>query len=199
MFLLPPSESQPTRHRRGTGVGFAVLAAVGLIDGGVDIKSSDSCGLRGLLAGCHAQVNASNNYRLSDYQDIRTQFVTETCTHTDGNFFLVTNELAALNAIQTQVASTPNRNWVNIQKKWNKFEQNFHILRDCNQMLISNEQLSFNFDSLSSLLPMVHFGAKSFFLAFFSCRMNILNFFAILLQSHLHYSLIPVDSLLVIL
>ena len=90
-------------------------------------------------------------------------------------FFLVKNELAALNAIQAEMSATQIRNWVIIQEQFDVFEQNFHILRDCKQMLFSNQQLNFNFDSLSSLLSMVHASIKAFRSAFFAFRMNILN------------------------
>ena len=42
-FLSPPQQPQNTRHRRGSHVGLAALAAVVLFGGGVAIGSSDSC------------------------------------------------------------------------------------------------------------------------------------------------------------
>ena len=45
MFLAPPKPSEPTRQRRGAGVGVAALAAVGLFGGGLALGSSDGCGL----------------------------------------------------------------------------------------------------------------------------------------------------------
>ena len=200
MFLRPPSEQQP-RKRRGAGVGLAALAAVGLFGGGIAMGSSDSCGLQGIFGGCHdqAQANAANIRSLSDYQDVLTQFVTELQLNTDENFFLVKNELAALNAIQAEMSATQNRNWAVIQEQFDAFEDNFHILRDCNQMLFSNQQLNFSFDTLSSLLSMVHASIKAFRSALYAFRMNILNSIPVVLRGHLPMSLIPMESLLVIL
>ena len=109
------------------------------------------------------------------------------------------NELAALNAIQAEMSATQNRKWDIIQEQFDVFEHNFHILRDCNQMLFSNQQLNFNFDTLSSLLSMVHASIKAFRSALYAFRMNILNSIPVILRGHLPLSLIPMDSLLVIL
>ena len=97
------------------------------------------------------------------------------------------------------MSATQNRNWDIIQEQFAMFEQNFHILRDCNQMLFSNQQLNFNFDTLSSLLNMVHASIKAFRSALFVFRMNILNSIPVILRGHLPMSLIPMESLLVIL
>ena len=35
------------------------------------------------------------------------------------------------------------------------FEQIFHILRDCNQILFSNQRLNLNLDTLSSLIAII--------------------------------------------
>ena len=141
--------------------------------------NSDSCGLRGIFGfgGSHdqAKANAANIQSFSDYQDSLTQFVTELHMNTEEKFFLVKNELAALNAIQAEMSAAQNRNWVIIQEHFDVFEHNFHIFRDCNQMLFSNQQLNFNLDTLSSLLSMVHASIKAFRSALFAFRMNILN------------------------
>ena len=45
------------------------------------------------------------------------------------------NELAALNENQKEPVNTQNQNWNIIQQQFDIFEQNFHVLRDCNQLL----------------------------------------------------------------
>ena len=47
--------------------------------------SSDSCGHLGTIGGCQdeAETNAADIRRLSDFQDVLTQFVSETSTDTD--------------------------------------------------------------------------------------------------------------------
>ena len=109
------------------------------------------------------------------------------------------NELAALYAIQNDLIETQNHNWGIIQQQFDTFQYNFHVLRDCNQMLFSNQQLNFNFDTLSSLLAMIHASVKSYRSALFAYRMNLLNAIPVLLRGHLPMSLIPMESLMVIL
>ena len=201
MFLSPPKPSEPTRQRRGAGVGVAALAAVGLFGGGLALGSSDGCGLRGIFGNCQDQskANAENIRRLSEFQDSLTAYVTEFTTDSNKKFYLVENELAALNAIQKEMAETQDKNWAIIQEQLNVYEQNFNILRDCDQLLFANQQLNFNFDTVSSLLAMIHASVKSYRSALFAFRMNILNSIPVLLQGHLPMSLIPMESLLAIL
>ena len=56
-------------------------------------------------------------------------------TNTDEKFFLVENELAGLNAIQSEMAATQDKNWVIIQEQLAVYGLNFHISRDCDQLL----------------------------------------------------------------
>ena len=85
-----------------------------------------------------------------------------------------------------------------MQEQFNMFEQNFHILCDCNQMLFLNQQQIFNFDPVSSLLAMRHAGKNSYRADLFAYDMNFPDFIHVLLLGHLPMSLIPMDSPLVI-
>ena len=132
-------------------------------------------------------------------QNSLTAYITEVITNTDEKFFLVENQLVALNAIQSEMAATQDKNWVIIQEQLAVYEQNFHILRDGGQLLFANQQLNFNFDTISSLLSMIHASVKSYRSALFAFRMNILNSIHVLLKEHLPMSLIPMESLLAIM
>ena len=107
--------------------------------------------------------------------------------------------MAALNAIQAEVASTRNRNWAIIQEQFDAFEQKFHILRVCNQMLFSNQQPNVNFDTYSSLLARVHASIKSYRSALSAYHMHLLNAVPVLLRGHSRISLIPKHSFIVLL
>ena len=120
-------------------------------------------------------------------------------TYTDKKFFLVENELAALNAVQSGMAATKDNNWVVIQEQLAIHAQTFHILRDCDQLLFTNQQLNFNFDTVSSLLSMIHANVKSFCSALFSYRLNILNSIPVLLEGHLPMSPMAMESLIAIM
>ena len=202
MFLKPPQPTKSTRQRRcaGAGVGLAALAAVGLFGGGLAVGSSNSCGLRGIFGDCQDQSKANaENIRLDDFQNSLTDYVTEFITLTDEKIFLVENELATLNAIQSEMAATQDKNWVIIQEQLALYEQNCHISFDCDQLLFANQQLNFNFDTVSSLLSMIHASVKSYRSALFAFRMNILNSIPVLFKGHLPMSLIPMESLLAIM
>ena len=105
MFLKPPQSTKSTRQRcgAGAGVGLTALAAVGLFGGGLAVGGSDSCGIRGIFGNCQHQskANAENIRRQAEFQNSLTDYVNEFITYTDEKFFLVENELAALNAIQS--------------------------------------------------------------------------------------------------
>ena len=203
MFLKPPQPTKSTRRRRGAGagVGLAALAAVGLFGGGLAVGSSDSCGSRVIFGNCQDQskANAENIHRLADFQNSLTDYVTEFIANIDEKFFLVENELAALNAIQSEMAATEDKSWVIIQEQLAVYEQNFLLLRDCDQLLFANQQLNFNFDTVFSLLSMIHASVKSYRSALFAFRMNILNSIPVLLKGHLPMWLLPMELLLVIM
>ena len=57
---------------------------------------------------------------------------------------------------------TQNKNWVIIQEELANYERNFHNLRDCDQHLFANQQLNFNFDTVSNLLSIIHASVKSY-------------------------------------
>ena len=69
--------------------------------------------------------------------------------------------MAALNARQSEMAATQDKNWVIIQGQLAFYEQMFHISRECDQLLIANQQLNFYFDIVSSLLSKIHASVKS--------------------------------------
>ena len=166
-MFLSPLKPEATRQRRGTALGMAALAAVGLFGSGLVMRKSDSCGLRGIFGGCHDQTkaNAKNIRTISEVQDVLTVFVTDLSTNTDEKFFLVENELAALQAIQAEMSRTQNTNWAIFQEQFDIYADNFHILRDCDQLFFANQQLNFNFD-ISSLLAMCHASVKKLPISF---------------------------------
>ena len=186
MLLKPPQPTKSTRqlHGASAGVDLAALAVVGLFRGGLAIGGSNSCGLRGIFGNCQDQskANAENVHRLADFQNSLTDYVTEFITNTDEKFFLVENNLAALNAIQSEMASTQDKNYVIIQEQLAVYEQNFHILRDSDQFFFANQQLDSNYDTVSSLLSMIHASVKSYCSALSVFRMKILYSIPVLPQ-----------------
>ena len=99
------------------------------------IGSSDSCGLQGNFVSCQddAKANAENIRKLSGFRDFLTQYVTNIYNIYEQKIFMVEKELAALHDIQWELVITQNGNWA--QQQFDVFEQSFHVLRDCNQLL----------------------------------------------------------------
>ena len=61
-------------------------------------------------------------------------------------------------------------------------------------MIFLNQQINFEYDTLSSLRAMIHAGIKSCRSALFAFRMILLSFILDNLRGHLPMSLIPIDS-----
>ena len=72
------------------------------------------------------------------------------------------NEVAALNATQVEMSATQDKNWLFIQRHLSVHEENFQIVRDLDQLLFANQQSNFNFDTVFSLLAMIHAGVKRY-------------------------------------
>ena len=90
-----------------------------------------------------------------------TDYVKEMQDETNEKFFLVTNEIAEVRRIEQLMAENQNKNWKIIEEQFQTIERNFHVLRDCTQILYSNQQLNFNLDTAASLLNLVYADVKS--------------------------------------
>ena len=88
-----------------------------------------------------------------------------------------------------------NKNWKIVQQQFEIFQNNFHVLRDCTQMLFSHQQLNFNFNTAASLLNVLYADVKSYRSALYAYSINLLNSIPILLDKRLPMSLVPRESL----
>ena len=105
---------------------------------------------------------------------------------------MISNEIAK---IQTEMQESQNKNWKIVQQQFEIFQNNFHVLRDCTQMLFSHQQLHFNFDTAASLLNVLYADVKSYRSALYAYSINLLNSIPILLDKRLPMSLVPRESL----
>ena len=193
MFLAPPQPPESTGRRRGATVGLAALATVRTFDGGLAIVGSDSCGLCGIFGICRNQsrANAEIVRRLAVFQTSLTNYVTEFITSTDEKLPLVENEVAALNAIQSEMAATQDKNRVINQEQLASCDQSFNFLIDCDQLFFANQHFNFNFGTVFFRLSMIHVSVKSYRSNLFAFLLNGLTSFPVLLKGHLPMSLIP--------
>ena len=112
---------------------------------------------------------------------------------------MVTTELAALTSIEKEMLEIQNRNWKVIRELFDIFEQNIHVLRDCDQLLFSRPQIYFKYDTISSLLTVTFTNIKSFRSALYTYRINMMTSIQPMLNHYLPMSLVPWPSLLKIL
>ena len=89
-MFSPTEPTQPNPQKRGAEVGFAALAAVGILGGGLAVNASDSCALRGILGNFQDQskANVENIHRWADFHDPLRTYVTE-FTYKNEKFYLV--------------------------------------------------------------------------------------------------------------
>ena len=94
--------------------------------------------------------NAENIERLDEYASFLTDFVLEVEIYSNEKSFIISIELAEISKIQTTLQETQNKNCEIIEEQFEVFQHNVHVLRDSNQVLFSNQQLHFNFDTIAS-------------------------------------------------
>ena len=68
-------------------------------------------------------------------------------------------------------------------------------MRNCDQLLYTQQQVNFNFDTTSSLLSLIYSTVESHGAALFAFQMNIMNAIPSLLSKYVPMSLLPKESL----
>ena len=133
------------RQRRGAPIAALAVASIGLFGGGVLVGNSE-CGLFGFFGSCQEQAkeNAENIMRLADFSEAVATDLHRLRTNTNKFFFLVSEELAEIKKIQDEMISIHNHNWQLIDEQLDTFANNIHILGNCDQLLISRQQIKFD-------------------------------------------------------
>ena len=194
------SDTAKSRPPRAAPLAMMALASVGLFGSGIALGSV-SCGITGIFGSCHdrAMTNAANIEKLADFTEALTGDVFKLRTEVNEKFFMVTSELAAIKSVQKEMIEVQNRNWQIIEKHFQMFQENIHVLRDCDQLLFSRQQVNFKYDTISSLLAITFSNVKSYRGALYTYRINMMNSIQPILNKDLPMSLVPRQSLLAIL
>ena len=189
-----------TRRPRAAPIAMMALASVGLFGSGIALGSG-SCGLRGIFGSCHdrAKQNAKNIEKLAEFTESLTQDVFKLRNELNDKFFMVTTELGALKSVQKEMLEVQNRNWRIIEEHFEVFQHNIHVLRACDQLLFSRQQINFNYDTISSLLALTFANIKSYRGALYTFKTNMMNSIQPLLNNYLPMSLVPRQAFLAIL
>ena len=176
------------------------LVSVGHFGSGITLGRS-SFGLRGIFGSCHdrAKQNAKNIEELAEFTESLTQDVFKVRIELNDKFFMVTTELEALKSVQKEMLEVQKRNWRTIEEHFEVFQHNIHVLRDCDQLLFSKQQINFNYDTISTLLALTFAKIKSYRGALYTYKINMMNSTQPLLNNYLPMSLVPRQALLAIL
>ena len=188
------------RSRRATPLAMMALASFGLFGSGIALGGG-SCGIKGFFGFCHdkSKTNAENIQKLADFTEALTEDVFKLRNEVNEKFFMVMSELAAIKSVQKEMLEVQNRNWQIIEEHLKIFQDNIHVLRDCDQLHFSRQQINFNYDSISSLLAITSANIKRYRGVIYTYRINVMNSIQPILNHYLPMSLVPRQSLLTIL
>ena len=161
--LLAMDETHVRRQKRGLPVAAMALAGIGVFGSGI-MMGNQCSGITGIFGSCQdtGRQNAENIDRLQQHASMLTDFVMEVAQENDEKFFLVYNELKSIHKIQQEMGGNQNRIWEVVEKQFEVFYKNFHVLRDCTQFLYTQQQLNFNYDTVAALLLPLYADIKSY-------------------------------------
>ena len=146
-----------------------------------------------------ADQDAANIEQLVHVTESLAEDVFKLQSDVNDNFFMVATELAALKSVQNEMLEIQNRIWKVIREHLESFEQQIHVLRDCDQLLFSQQQIIFIYDTSSSVLVVIRANIKSYRSAVYTYRNNMMNSLQPMLNYYLLMSLVPRQWLLRIL
>ena len=174
------------RKPRAAPLAMMALASVGLFGSGIALGIG-SCGLGGIFGSCHdrAKQNAKNIEKLAKFTESLRQDVFKLRNEVNDKFFMVTTEIEALKSVQKEMLEVQNRNWRIIEEHFEVFQHNIHVLRDCDQLLFSRQQINFNYGTISSLLALTFANIESYRGALYTYKINMMNSIQPLLNNYL--------------
>ena len=92
-----------------------------------------------------------------------------------------------------------NRNWKLVEEQFAIVDHNLNAIATCMEIGATQQQLNFNFDKAASLLLTLYADIKSYRVALYSFRINVINAIPTLLDKRLPISLVHRKSLIKIL
>ena len=196
--FLKPLYPDQDRSKRAVPAAAAALGAIGLFGAGTAMGPG-SCGLSGIFGSCQSEQNAQEINRLFDFASSMSDNVQALNEETNDRFYIVSNELRTLRDIQNEMREIQNSNWKLISDQMETFRKDIHLMRNCDQLLYSRQQINFNFDTISSLLSLFYANVKSYRAALFAYHVNLLNSIPTLLNQYVPMSLLSKESLEIVL
>ena len=160
----------------------------------------NNCRLAGFFGSCQdkSKKNAENILRLADFVEEGIADVHRLRKDTNEMFFMVSRGLSELKKTQDEIIQIQNQNWKTVEEQFKVFENPIYILRNCDQLLYSRQQINFKFDC-SSLLALAYTNIKTYRSALFAYKLNLMTSIPILVKRELRMSLVSKESLSTIL
>ena len=198
-FLNTPhgTASGHNRPPRAAPLAMMLLASIGLF-GSRNALGAGHCGLTEIFGSCQerAKQNAANIKQIAKFNESLAEDVFKVRSDVNDKFFLGTTELAAPKYVQKEMLEIENCNWKIIGDNFEIFEHNFHVLRECDQLLFSRQQVIFNNDTNSALQAVTFANIKSYTKDLFTYWVNLMKSIQPMLNHYLPLLLLPKQSLL---
>ena len=200
-FLNPATfTNAPRRTKRAAPLVALAVASIGLFGGGI-LVGNQGCGLKGIFGSCQEKAKENANIEgMTDFVDELSIDVHRLRAETNEKFFMVSKELrTAIRQAHDEFVKVQNENWRIVEEQFDIFSRNIHLLRDCTQLLFSRQQLNFNYDSVASQLQLAYTNIRTYRSALYAFKLNLMTAIPTLLRNQLPMSLLPKDSLFLIL
>ena len=83
--------------------------------------------------------------------------------------------MAAIKTVPKEMLEVQNHHWQFIEEHFEVFQDKIHVLRDCDQLLFSRQQINFNYDTIPSLLAITFASIKKYRGAIYTYRNKMMN------------------------
>ena len=172
-----------------------VLVSVGLF-GSRNALGTGKRGIRGFFVSCQEGAKkAAKIEQIAELTESLVEYVFKIWSDVNNKLFMVTTELAALKTVQKKMPEVQSSNRKYIQKHFELFEQNIHVLCDCDQLFFSQQQINFIYDTIYLQLEVTFANIKSYRSALYTYRINMMNSIQPYLNQYLTTSVVPRQSL----
>ena len=88
-----------------------------------------------------------------------------------------------------------NANWATVSDQIETFRYEIHVMRNCDQFLFTRKHVTFNFDTVSSILSLFYANVRSYRAALFVYNVNLMNSIPTSLNRYVPMSLLNLDAL----
>ena len=197
-FLGYETAAAQDAHRSPKAAPLARVAlnSVGLFGSGIALGEG-FCGIKGSFGSFHdkSKSNAGVFQNLVDFTEASTEDVFNLRNKLNDKFLMLASELAAIKSVQKEMLQVQNRIWKIVEEHFEVFQDKIQVLRDCDQLVFSRQQVNFIYDLISALLAITFAKIKSCRGAVYTYRINMLNSIQPVLNRNWPMSLVPRQSL----